>query len=57
MDLDDGLDDDLVDGCHLDMEDGALAEGEDDLFVLFAEALDPDSPVTVEQVKNVWGGR
>lgn len=54
MDLDDELNDDLVDSCDLDLEEGQLEEGTDDLYVLFAEALDPGSPTTVEDVKELW---
>lgn len=50
-------DDDLLDGC-----DGAGLLGDQEpmpddhveVFPLFAEALDPDSPVTVEQVEQEW---
>lgn len=51
-------DDDLLDGCRLD---GLLADGEPplpdehgDLVVLFAEALDPDTDVTVAQAEGDW---
>jgi hypothetical protein len=57
MNLDDDLDDDLVDGCGVDMEAGPLEDGTDDLYVLFAEALDPSSDVTVKDVERQWGKR
>lgn len=48
------MDNDLVDGCDVDFEAEALPEEEQDLFVLFAEALDPDNPKTVEEAKADW---
>lgn len=41
-----------ADGCDLEIE--PLAEAEEDLFVIFAEALDPKTKVTVEQVAFKW---
>jgi hypothetical protein len=47
-------DDDLLDGCDVDFETEALPDDEQDLFVLFAEALDPENPKTVEQAEAEW---
>jgi hypothetical protein len=43
-----------IDGCDIDMSEDPLEEGTEDLFVLFAEALDPDTELTVEQAKAEW---
>jgi hypothetical protein len=45
-------DDDLLDGCDIYFE--SLPEDEQDLFVLFAEALDPENPKTVEEAEAEW---
>lgn len=52
-------DDAFLSGCDDDILGGAdpLPDDETDLFVLFAEALDPESPVTVEDVERTWGVR
>lgn len=34
--------------------DDPLADDESDLFVLFAEGLDPNNKKTVDQVKSEW---
>lgn len=47
-------DDDELDGCDLDFTQVPLEDDESDLFVLFAEALDPNSPVTIEDVEREW---
>lgn len=47
-------DDDLLDGCDIDLAEDPLEAGTDELFVLFAEALDPESPVTIADVERVW---
>ena len=39
---------------HPDQHDDCLPEEETDLFVLFAEALDPANPKTVEEVEAEW---
>lgn len=60
MDLDHELneeDDDLLDGCGGAFGEPELPEEEEDLFVLFAEALDPETDVTVEQVADMWRQR
>lgn len=44
--------DEDLDGCDVEIE--PLAPEEEELFVLFAEALDPSSPVTVEEVERQW---
>lgn len=48
------LDDDLLDGCDVDFTADPLAEEESDLFVLFAEALDPATDKTIEQARAEW---
>jgi hypothetical protein len=45
---------DDLDGCDIDFTEGTLADDETDLFVLFAEALDPDTDKTVEQARAEW---
>jgi hypothetical protein len=47
-------DDDLLDGCDLDFTVDPTPDDEADLFVLFAEALDPNNPKTVEEAKAEW---
>lgn len=54
---DDRPDDAHLDGCDLQFTDDALEDDTEDLFVLFAEALDPASDVTVEDVEREWGVR
>jgi hypothetical protein len=48
-------DDAFIDGCG-DLLGGAdpLPDENGDLFVLFAEALDPASPKTVAEVESEW---
>lgn len=48
--------DDDLDGCDADFAEDALDDEETELFPLFAEALDPNSPVTVEDVEREWNG-
>lgn len=48
------MDDDLLDGCDLDFTEDPLPVDEEDLFVLFAEALDPATDKTVEQARAEW---
>lgn len=48
------MDDDLLDGCELDFTEDALPEDEQDLFVLFAEALDPNTSKTVKEAEADW---
>jgi hypothetical protein len=48
---------DDLDGCgEHGIMDGqeTLPDDHVEVFPLFAEALDPDSPVTVEQVEREW---
>ncbi len=47
-------DDDLLDGCDVDFTEEELPEEESDLFVLFADALDPNTPSTIEQRETEW---
>jgi hypothetical protein len=46
--------DDLADGCDLDFTQEPTADDDAELFVLFAEALDPRSPKTVDGVAAEW---
>ncbi len=46
--------DDFVDGCDLDFRQDVLDDAEADLFVLFADALDPNSPQTVAESAAQW---
>lgn len=48
------LDDDFLDGCDLDFTVDPTPDDEADLFVLFAEALDPANPKTVDEAKAEW---
>lgn len=41
-----------ADGCDVDVE--PIDDDEAQLFVLFADALDPDTPSTVEQRRSEW---
>ena len=50
----DTIADDLADGCDLDFTLEPVADDDADMFVLFAEALDPRSPKTVEQAAAEW---
>lgn len=43
-----------LDGCGLDMTREVTADDEVDLVVLFVEALDPGTLVTVEQRAAEW---
>lgn len=47
--------DDELDGCDLDFTRLPVPDDESDLFVIFAEALDPLNPKTVDDVKAEWG--
>ena len=53
-DLVDDDKDDLVDGCDLDFVPHAIPDSESELFVLFAEGLDPNNPKTCEEVAGEW---
>lgn len=51
------MDDDFLDGCDIDLTEGSHLSDEDlELYPLFAEALDPNNPKTVEEAKNEWEG-
>lgn len=50
-------DDAYLDGCNDDGilgDEPPLVDDETDLFVLFAEALDPDNPKTVAEAEAEW---
>lgn len=48
-------DDDTLDGCEIDFtQERQATDDEVELWPLFAEALDPNSPVTVEQAQADW---
>lgn len=43
-----------LDGCDLDFTEDELTEEEQELYPLFAEAFDPESPETVESLEAAW---
>lgn len=47
-------DDAFLDGCDIDFTEDPLPDTDTDLFVLFAEALDPNNPKTVDEAKAEW---
>ena len=47
-------DDEFLDGCDLDFTVDPTPDDEADLFVLFAEALDPNNPKTIADVEREW---
>lgn len=48
-------DDDFLDGCDIDFTLEPQADDDEvELWPLFAEALDPANPKTVEQVEQEW---
>lgn len=47
-------DDDFLDGCDIDMSEDDTSEEEVELMPLFAEALDPENPKTVEEAEAEW---
>lgn len=47
-------DDEFLDGCDADFTEDALPDDEAELFVLFAEALDPNTDKTVEEARAEW---
>lgn len=48
------MDDDTLDGCDLDFTIDPTPDDEADLFVLFAEALDPASTKSIAEAKAEW---
>lgn len=50
----DKLEDSDLDGCDIDFREDPLPDDESDLFVLFADALDPNTDKTVEEAKAEW---
>lgn len=49
------IESDELDGCELDFKEGEQTSDEEvDLMPLFAEALDPESPVTIQDVEDEW---
>lgn len=48
------MDDDFLDGCDIDMSEDNTTDEEVALFPLFAEALDPNNPKTVEEAESEW---
>jgi hypothetical protein len=46
--------DNFLDGCDLDFVKAQLTDEEQELFPLFAEALDPNNPKTVEEAEAEW---
>lgn len=47
-------DDDLIDGCDLDLTADPTPDDHVALEVLFAEALDPGTDKTVEEARHEW---
>lgn len=47
------MDEDFIDGCDIDFAEAAT-DDDPELIALFAEALDPNNPKTIEQVKQEW---
>jgi hypothetical protein len=47
-------DDSFLDGCEIDMSDDVVEPDEQPLLILFAEALDPNTPKTVDEAKAEW---
>lgn len=45
---------DLLDGCSLDFTEDPTDDETVELMPLFARALDPDDPATVEEVAAEW---
>lgn len=43
-----------LDGCEVDMTEDPTPDDEVDLLVLFADALDPDTPGDVESRRAEW---
>jgi hypothetical protein len=48
--------DEFLDWCDLDFRIDPTPDDEADLFVLFAEALDPNNDKTVEEARREWEG-
>lgn len=44
-----------LDGCDIDFAEAAIPDPDQEVFPLFAEALDPHSDVTIEDVEREWG--
>lgn len=42
------------DGCDVDMTEDPTPDDQVDLLVLFADALDPDTPGTVKEREAEW---
>lgn len=45
---------DDLDGCDIDLAENPTSNAEADLFPLFAEALDPNTDVTVDETAAGW---
>lgn len=48
------MDSDDLDGCDVDLTESPTPDGEVDLLVLFADALDPGAPGDVESRREDW---
>lgn len=46
--------DNILDGCELDFTVDPTPDDEVDLLTLFAEALNPNNPKTVEEAEAEW---
>jgi hypothetical protein len=47
-------DDDTIDGCDLDYAEDPTSDEDLPYVALFAEALDPATPKTVEEAESEW---
>jgi hypothetical protein len=47
-------DDDFLDGCSLDFTEEPTPDDEVELTALFAEAINPNNPKTVEEQRDEW---
>lgn len=49
------IEDDELDGCDIDFTECEQADDETvELMPLFADALDPDTPSTIEEAAEFW---
>lgn len=45
----------FLDGCEIDFTEDPLSDEESELFVLFAEAFDTESPKSIADIEAEWG--
>ena len=51
------MDNDYLDGCGIDFTEDPTDDEAVELYPLFARALDPNDPKTIEDVEREWGVR